>query len=138
MKIKIFTTADYANVDPGTGKLNILGAFNRIAASQFPTKHPRMVLALRLGANSPLEDAQPHDVKVVLTDEDGLELFQINTTVQLPVDTTGTRQDANWTIEFNALEFPHPGVYEFSVMEDGEQIGETTIDLIQISSPPIS
>ena len=132
MKIQILTTADYASVDSATGKMNILGIFNRINAQQFPTTHPRMVLALKLAADSPTESGEPRSILLRLTDEDGKELFQIATVVQMPRDQFGIRQDANLTIEFNALEFPHPGTYEFAVLEDGEKIGETVINLVQM------
>ncbi len=49
MKIPMMVTADYATVDPVTGKLHILGVFRSISAQSFPCKHSRMCLALIMG-----------------------------------------------------------------------------------------
>ena len=41
--------ADEANISQ-EGKLNVLGAFDRIAATSFPMVHPKMVFLFRLEA----------------------------------------------------------------------------------------
>lgn len=131
MKIQMFVIADYASVDLATGKLNILGAFTRITAKQFPVIHNRLAVAIKLAADSPLETTRPRNFRLVLTDADGQELVQVSGAVGIPRDENGNRQDANVILELNALEFPHPGVYEFSVYIDDEKLDDASIELLQ-------
>ena len=49
MDIDLALLADAATID-GSGKLNILGVFDRISASAFPAQHGRMAMVLRFAA----------------------------------------------------------------------------------------
>jgi hypothetical protein len=132
VKIQMLITADYASVDIATGKLNILGAFSRINAKTFPVVHPRMALALKLVADNYNEPTTMRSLEIILSDADGNELMQVSGGVQIPRDERGNRRDANVILELNALEFPHPGIYEFAVYIDAQKIDDTTIELVQL------
>jgi hypothetical protein len=132
MKIQMLITADYASVDIATGKLNILGAFTRINAKQFPVVHHRMAVVVKLTADSLTETTDRRNFELILTNEDGVELFQASCPVQIPRGEKGVRHDANVLLELNALEFPNAGVYEFSVYIDEEKVGDTSIELVQV------
>jgi hypothetical protein len=74
MDVQVAVLADYANIAAGD-KLNVMGIFNTIFASAFPTVHPFMVLALRLRLG--YEDGgKTHDLVVSLRDEDGREYLR--------------------------------------------------------------
>jgi hypothetical protein len=47
MKVEIFTLCDAATTD-AAGKLNILGSFDRLNATQTPVMHPQCALAIKL------------------------------------------------------------------------------------------
>lgn len=130
MKIQILLTADYATIDQATGKIHVLGAFNRIFAKELPVIHSRMVLVLKLVASEPTETTAPRNIFIYLNDADGQTLFQLSSMVQLPNDK-GYRQDAYVVAELNNFEFPTAGIYEFMVTEDGKLLGETTIEVLQ-------
>ena len=49
MNLDLALTADAATVD-SSGKLNVLGIFDHISASEFPARHDRMCLVLRFSA----------------------------------------------------------------------------------------
>lgn len=132
MKIQMLIVADYASVDRATGKLNILGAFTRISAKQFPVKHHRMAVAVKLAADGPNETTERRKLELILTHEDGKELMVMSGGVQIPIGSDGTRSDTNIILELNNQEFPRPGFYEFSVHVDGQKIGDTAIELVQI------
>jgi len=131
MKIQILLTADYATFDHATGKIHILGAFNRIFAKKFPVIHPRMVVVVRFVASEQTETTDSRNILILLSDEDGNNLFQISSIVQLPIDDKGYRRDANIVLELNEFEFPQVGAYEFIIMEDDNRLGETTIEVLQ-------
>ncbi len=134
MKIQMLIAADYASVDVASGKLNILGAFTRISAKQFPVVHHRMAVVVKLAADDPTETTDPRKFDLILADADGTELLQLSNWVSIPRDPLGNRLDANVILELNRLEFAHPGTYEFSVVIDGEKIGDTAIYVVQV--PP--
>lgn len=131
MKIQILLTADVATIDSASGKINILGAFNKIHAKKFPVIHPRMSLVIRLTASETHEPNGERNIEITLADEDGVTLFGVQTPVQLPM-LDGYRQDANILMELNHLMFPRPGLYEFVVSSEDIRLGETTVELLQI------
>ena len=66
VKIIMMVLADYAAVESNTGKLNVIGVFNRILAEKFPHSHYRMYLAVKF-EGAMIGNAQPHDLSVTLT-----------------------------------------------------------------------
>ena len=76
MKILMMVTADYASIEPQTGKLNIIGVFNQINAQEFPTSHRRMYLVIKIGGEI-FDNPNPHKLSVALADEDGIEIVAI-------------------------------------------------------------
>ena len=132
MKLQMLIVADYAAADIGSGKLTVVGAFNIIYAQQFPAIHPRLAIAVKLASDNPLETTEPRQFELHLTSEDGIDLFQAATPVQIPRDEKGNRHDANVILEINTLEFPSAGFYEFAIFIDGEKLGDTSIELVQL------
>lgn len=122
--------ADYASVDLATGKLNILGAFTRMHVKTFPYSHHRMALVVKLAAADILEPTDMRVFSVVMTDEDGTEYLQMSGGVQIPRDEYGNRPDANIILETNGLEFPHPGVYSFTIYIDGQELDHTAVEVV--------
>jgi len=48
VELRIFLLADFANVSDR--KLNVIGAFNTISTTDFPTQHPSMYLVAKIAA----------------------------------------------------------------------------------------
>jgi hypothetical protein len=118
MEIDLALLADAATVD-GSGKLNILGVFDRISATAFPAKHPRLSLILRLTAS--MNEAGDHEVEIALKDPDGEEMGRINGTIAVgfgPTDTGG-RVTVPQVINMDGLVFTKEGRYSFNVQIDG-------------------
>src|SRR3954469_10422326 len=80
MEIDLALLADAATID-GSGKLNILGVFDRISASAFPAQHGRMAMVLRFAAGLP--EAGPHAVGIRLSGPDGQEVLRLDGEMQL-------------------------------------------------------
>ncbi len=131
MKLMMLIAADYASIDRATSKLNILGAFTRISAKKFPTKHSRMAVVVKIRAE--LGDHSDRRVlSVVMADEDGTEHMKVSGPFQLPPGHGGVRPEFNAVLELNGLKFPKPGTYEFRVFVDEEMLGYTSIELVEI------
>ncbi|MCY4145752.1 MAG: hypothetical protein OXE95_04745 [Chloroflexi bacterium] len=136
MKIPMMVTADYATVDPLTGKLHILGVFRSISAQSFPCKHSRMCLALIIEGEI-ADSRNPHELSVSLAGEDGQELLSMQGGFELPPHTGGVPPQTNVLLELNDLSFDQPGEYCFYArvndheVEDPELEGSTAIQVVQ-------
>ena len=83
MECTLLVMAEYANVT-NDGKLNILGIFDNINDSQFPTVFPEMYLIVRLTAGSP-EYGREFQLSVKLLNQDATqELVNVTGDVVLP------------------------------------------------------
>lgn len=131
MKIPLIVTADYATIDPITGKLHILGVFRNINASSFPTQHPRMCLALIIEGEF-ADSNNPHELVVTLADEDGTEVFAMKGALEMPKSASGIAPHCNVLLEFNDLKFERPGQYCFYVTLNGDEIEDSAaIQVVQ-------
>lgn len=119
MEVDLALLADAATVD-GSGKLNILGVFDRLGTSAFPTRHPRLSLVLRFSAG--VHEVGKHGVEIVLKDPGGDEVVRIDGEMNL---TAGPRGVAGGVLvphilNMDGLVFSKPGRYSFDVRVDGE------------------
>jgi hypothetical protein len=129
MKVLMLLVADYASFERATGKLNILGAFTRITARQFPATHPRLAVVIKVGADlGDLPDDRTLTVK--LLDADATELMQYSAPFRIPHGPGGVRPEFNAVLELNNLPFPQPGTYEFRVYIDEQQYGSISIEVV--------
>ncbi len=134
MEARILLSADFANID-SSGKLNIIGAFNRIYAHEFPAIHPLMHLVIRLTAELGELDRQ-RTLTILIWDEDGKqvgELPSIPFSVKSPKG--GKRGDHNAILQLQGMTFEKPGTYEFKVLVDGDLKGIIPIELILLPKP---
>ena len=133
MEKLILLVADYANVDQG-GKLNVLGAFGRIYAPQFPAVHSSLHLVVKLGAD--FEDfGKPKTLTVHFRDADGkvlLALPSMNFTVN---PKTMPIPEVNFIIQVQNLMLPSAGQYDFEIQVDQAEIGVLPIAVEQVNPP---
>jgi hypothetical protein len=80
MEVDLALLADAATID-ATGKMNILGVFDRIGVSQFPAQHGRIALVLRLTAGT--SEMGTHEMEIRLSDPAGAEVLSLNGEMQL-------------------------------------------------------
>ena len=119
MEIDLALLADAATID-GSGKLNILGIFDRLGTAAFPTRHPRMALVLRFSAG--VHEVGKHEIGIVLKAPDGSEVVRIDGEMNL---AAGPGQVSSGVLvphvlNLDGLVFPAPGRYAFDVIVDGE------------------
>jgi len=119
MDVDLALLADAASID-SSGKLSILGIFDRLSTMSFPTRHPRLSLVLRFTAG--LDEAGKHEVGITLIDPDAQEVVRIDGEMQLgpgPVAAAGSIRVPH-VLNMDGLIFPRPGRYSFDVTVDGE------------------
>ena len=119
MEIDLALLADAATVD-ASGKLNILGVFDRISASGFPARHPHVSLVLRFGAS--MTEAGEHKVDISLRDPDGGEVVRLNGEIKVGAGSvaSGGMVRVPQVVNMDRLVFEKPGRYSFDVSVDGE------------------
>lgn len=119
MDVDLALLADAATID-GSGKLNILGIFDRLTTSSFPTRHPRLSLVLRFSAG--LDEVGRHDVQITLRGPEGQEVVRIDGEMNLAPGPTGSGGAVlvPHVLNMDGLVFPVPGRYAFDVRVDGE------------------
>lgn len=119
MEVDLALLADAATID-GSGKLNILGIFDRLSTTSFPTRHPRLSLVLRFSAS--VHEVGRHEVGISLKAPDGKEVVRIDGEMTLSAGPMGVRGGVlvPHVLNMDGLIFPVAGGYAFDVRVDGE------------------
>jgi len=130
MEVPIALIAEYANADM-SGKLNIIGAFNRIGLGEFPGIFHSMYMVIRLTAGLGEFD-QERIMKVILYDEDGNQTWETpDLTVKIGPPKAGRTAEYNAIMGIRDLAFEKPGRYEFRIFLDKDLKGDIPIDVVQ-------
>ncbi len=134
MHVSLFVAADYANKS-SEGKLNILGIFNRINATNFPARHRQLFLVIRLVAVLG-EIRNKHDIRFLFLDEDGKELINGGGEFTIPHPKEGKQATAEFIVDVGDLLLPKPGNYEFKLVLNSEVRAEIPIEAVKIEPAP--
>ncbi|MEM7414016.1 MAG: hypothetical protein AAF389_00885 [Gemmatimonadota bacterium] len=119
MEVDLALLADAATID-GSGKLNILGVFDRLGTASFPTRHPRLALVLRFSAG--VHEMGHHQVAIALKGPDSSQVVRIDGEMNLSAGPLGVRSGVlvPHILNMDGLVFPVEGRYAFDVSVDGE------------------
>ncbi|MGB2694348.1 MAG: hypothetical protein WBD55_04075 [Dehalococcoidia bacterium] len=128
MDVAFAMLADAANVSR-EGKLNILGAFDRIHGSTFPLTWPRMVLVTRFIASA-AEYGAEKQIELVTLDADGKRLGIASGKMTLPMGPSGRQMKINHVLPMT-LTFPGPGTYSIEILVNGEPKATVPLDVVQ-------
>jgi|SRR3990172_2157277 len=118
MEVPLALLADYANVSR-EGKLNVMGVFNRIWATEFPTVHPEMQLVFRLEAG-PAERGQDTKIEIKLLDEDGKVIQHLEGHLSIPEESPQPTVQIDQIVKFSGVTFERQGDYRFDILVGGE------------------
>jgi hypothetical protein len=133
MDIAFALLADAANVSR-EGKLNVLGAFDRINGAQFPLTWPSMVLVTRFVASA-AEYGQEKSIEIITLDADGKRLGAATGTMQVPSPEGGRVLKINHILPMT-LTFPGPGEYSIEILVNGEPKAAVPLDVVQLPDAP--
>jgi hypothetical protein len=118
---------DLAARDPASGKWNLLGIFNHVSASRFPTQRPLSVY-LKLSDAAGLYELEIRFVRV----STGERLAQA--TAKLTINDRLVSQDVG--VSFPQIPIPAEGKYEFQVWANAMHLGAVTFNATPISREP--
>ena len=120
--------ADAANVSR-EGKLNILGAFDRIYGVKFPLRWPRMVLVTRFEASA-AEFGSEKSLEIVTMDADGKQLGKASGKMKIGEGRTGRQIKINHVLPMG-MTFPAPGEYSIEILVNGEPKATVPLEVVQ-------
>lgn len=109
--------ADYALVDQ-QGKLSVLGIFQHVWVSSFPTVHPRTHLVLRVRGRR--TEIGMHSIRIRFVDDAGAELLGGDGTVGFGEPPAGVVDVEAAAVLVLDVPLPRPGQYAFGIALDGE------------------
>ncbi len=117
MFVEIFSICDAAT--DYNGRLNILGAFEGIAAASAPVKRDRCSLAIRMRFDA--AETGEHPLEVKFMDADGKAIGPaMAATINVKVHAGRTSGAHNLVLNINGMIFPHFGSYDIQLKVDGE------------------
>ncbi len=119
--------ADAANVSR-EGKLNILGAFDRIYGAKFPLRWPRMVLVTRFEASA-AEFGSEKSLEIVTMDADGKRLGKASGKMKIGEGRTGRQIKINHVLPMG-MTFPAPGEYSIEILVNGEPKATVPLEVV--------
>jgi len=128
MDVAFALLADAANVSR-EGKLNILGAFDRVHGSKFPLTWPRMVLVTRFVASA-AEYGQEKSLEIVTMDADGKRLGGATGKMRVPEGQPGRQLKINHVLPMTVT-FPAPGTYSIEILVNGEPKATVALEAVQ-------
>jgi len=129
MKTLLFLTADFANLTHD-GKVNILGIFNQVFATKFPTLYPQFDLVTKLGLE-PGEERQNRKITLYLVGEDAnqtrVKIYE--DIINFPERVGGLDPEHAIIIKMQGVVFPAEGTYQFLLHLDDRYLSTLSLYL---------
>ncbi len=102
-------------------KLNLLGTFDTILASQLPAQHPQCAVALRIAFDRGEEGS--HHLSMNFVDEDGQPIMPaMNVPVEILFPSDATFMSRNFVVNIQQLKFDKAGLYSIDLSLDGRPL----------------
>ncbi|MEX1252974.1 MAG: hypothetical protein WEE64_01405 [Dehalococcoidia bacterium] len=136
MDVTFALLADAANFSR-EGKLNVLGAFDRIHGSQFPLVWPRMVLVMRFVV-TPAEFGSEKTLEIITLDLDGKKLGTATGKMTVPAGPSGRQLKIDHVLPLT-MTFPGPGEYSIEILVNGDPKARVPLEVLpqpEAQQPP--
>lgn len=132
MDVDLALLADAATID-GSGKLNILGVFDRIVAPDFPVRHDRVALVLRFSGT--VQDLGRHSVEIRLRGPGG-DVLRLDGSLEIAprAGAFGQAMKIPHILNMDGIVFQAPGEYAFDVSVDGRHEVSVPLTVLRVRS----
>jgi len=128
MFVEIFTICDAAT--DISGKLNLLGTFEGIAAPQCPVVRERCSIAARMRFLA--DEAGEHAIQVRIFDKNAQRIGPgMNAKLNVKVPSGRSSIAQNLVLNINRLQFPAFGLYEIQLWIDGSKLSQLPLIVAQ-------
>lgn len=133
MNLELFALCDAATVSGG--KLNVLGAFDSICATQFPVNHAQCTIVVRVRFNR-VEEGD-HRLKINIMDEDGRPVMAgLDGNMGVKFGPDDESAVANLLINLQQFKIDRAGAYGIDVAIDGRHLGSIPLYVKQTNVLP--
>lgn len=136
MEMTVGALADYAN-RTDDGKLNIIGAFDRVVSAQFPFTLAEMFVIVHLRQDAG-ETRGQRDLQIELFGPDGRAVLSIRRGFEAGAGDGTPAGSIHSLVRLKGTVFPRPGQYEFVVRVDDARVGAIPIEAALRSPVAIS
>ena len=128
MQIEVFSICDAATTE--NGKLNLLGAFDTIAALKTPFIHSQCAVAVRIRFNA--LEGEKHGVSVKVIDADGKPVIPAaEGTIQIKFPKAQRSCSANLVLNIQGLKLAKYGEYSIELNVDGKSRASAPLFIIE-------
>lgn len=110
---------DAAHVDQATGKLSVIGIFDRIRSKRFPFKHRSCTIVAKIACIEGQHEAAFH-----FRDSSGVDFMPPCKPVKFTSPPVGS---TTVTVEVKGLHFPREGFYEIQMLVDDHPVKKTEL-----------
>jgi hypothetical protein len=125
MNVEVFSLCDAATAD-AAGKLNVLGAFDRIWMANAPGIYPQCAVAMRIRFDS--IEKGTHKISVAVVDEDGQHVIpSLDAGLEVKFANGQQTVSSNLVLNIQGLQIKKFGTYSIDLGIDGRQ--EATLPL---------
>lgn len=133
MEVETFLICDAATDQ--AGKLNILGAFDAIGASNVPVTHPQLSVALRIRFKK--SESANHPFRINLINEDGKSVLPrpLDGNVNVHIREADESAVINLIVNIRDIKFDSFGRYSVDLTMDGKQRGSLPLYVRQVQKP---
>ena len=129
MVVEAFLLCDCATDQQG--KLNVLGAFDRLYTRKLPAIHPACAVAVRIRF-SKFEEGD-HTIKINFIDADGNAAGPVlERTISIGVPEDDTSAIRNIILNIHGLKLNMAGEFRFDFAIDGQQLANLPLKVIQV------
>src|SRR5438094_4404795 len=133
MKVEVLTLCDAATVD-AAGKLNILGAFDRLNATAEPITHPHCALAVKLRFER--IEAGHKKIRLTFVNADGAPVMPpIDGTADVRFQGPESSAAVSFALNIQQLKLPGLGEYSIDLAVDGRHEGSVPLFVFPTQPP---
>jgi hypothetical protein len=136
VKVEIFTLCEFANADPASGKINIIGTFDHIGGFQTPIVFPLCVVAIRMRFG--VVENGMKKVRLSFIDADGAPVMP---TIEVPLNVQIAAGESTTTapcvVIMQQIKLPHFGEYSISLAIDSNEVAAIPLIAKQVLLPPM-
>ena len=134
MRAEIFTLCEFANADPASGKINIVGTFDHIGGLEAPIVCPLCAVAIRIRFG--MVETGMKKLRLSFIDADGAPVMP---TIEVPINVQIQPGESTSTVPFVMItgqaKFPHFGEYSVALAVDGHELGAIPLIVRQVRPP---
>ncbi len=122
-KLLVMALADQAINDNESGKLSIIGIFEKISVKNLPASHQKMVIVVSLLG----KENQMLKLSLNIVRPSGDMELQTNISLKL-----GTNGKANFVTSLEGFPLKELGTYRFKLIEGEVVLGEVPLEIVRI------